>query len=249
MTDDGGQLAPRIALVTGANKGIGLAIAKGIGALGYEVLVGSRDRARGQAATDALCRGGVHAHLAVLDITKEADIQRAAAWIDERFGCLDALVNNAAIKLEWHPSPPSEVSLSLVRQTFETNVFGTMAVIQGLLPLLRTAGAGRIVNLSSGLGSLGLSTTDGTKYRDRPLLSYNVAKAAVNSLTVQFANELRGTSIKVNAVDPGYTNTDMTLGTGTRTPADAAGVVVRLATLSDDGPTGGFFDERGPVPW
>jgi NAD(P)-dependent dehydrogenase (short-subunit alcohol dehydrogenase family) len=184
-----------------------------------------------------------------LDITRAEDVERAAAWIDDRFGRLDVLINNAAIKLEWHPSPPSAASLSLVRQTFETNVFGTMAVIQAMLPLLRKARAARIVNVSSGLGSLDLATTDGTKYRERPLLSYNVAKAAVNSLTVQFANELRHTSIKVNAVDPGYTNTDMTLGTGSRTTEEAATVAIRLATVGDDGPTGGFFDERGSLPW
>jgi NAD(P)-dependent dehydrogenase (short-subunit alcohol dehydrogenase family) len=248
MTDDGGQAAPRIALVTGANKGIGFSIAKGIGGLGYEVLVGARDRQRGQAAADDLIGDGIRAHLVPLDITQEAEIKSAAAWIDERFGRLDVLVNNAAVKLEWHPSPPSEASLALVRQTFETNVFGTMTVIQAMLPLLRKAASGRIINLSSGLGSLTMATTEGTKYRDRPLLSYNVAKAAVNSLTVQFANEMRGTSVTVNAVDPGYTNTDMTLGTGNRTPDDAAAVVVRLAT-SAEVPTGGFFDERGPVPW
>jgi NAD(P)-dependent dehydrogenase (short-subunit alcohol dehydrogenase family) len=248
MTEDLERNEPEIALVTGANKGIGYAIAKGIGTFGYEVLVGARDLQRGQAATDELCRAGIHAHFVMLDITRAADIERVAAWIDERFGHLDVLVNNAAVKFEWHPSPPSEASLSVVRQTFETNVFGTMAVIQAMLPLLRRARTGRIVNVSSGLGSLGLSTTDGTKYRDRPLLSYNVAKAAVNSLTVQFANELRTTSIKVNAVDPGYTNTDMTLGTGRRSPEEAAGVIVRLAT-DVDCPTGGFFDERGPIPW
>jgi NAD(P)-dependent dehydrogenase (short-subunit alcohol dehydrogenase family) len=248
MTDDGGQAPSRVALVTGANKGIGFSIAEGIGRLGYEVLVGARDRQRGQAATDELIGGGIRAHLVPLDITQEAEIKSAAAWIDERFGRLDVLVNNAAVKLEWHPSPPSEASLALVRQTFETNVFGTMTVIQAMLPLLRKAASGRIINLSSGLGSLTMATTEGTKYRERPLLSYNVAKAAVNSLTVQFANELRGTSVTVNAVDPGYTNTDMTLGTGNRTPDDAAAVVVRLAT-SVEAPTGGFFDERGPVPW
>jgi NAD(P)-dependent dehydrogenase (short-subunit alcohol dehydrogenase family) len=239
----------RVALVTGANKGIGFSIAKSLGRLGYAVLVGARHPARGEAATDALRGDGIDARLVGLDITAEADIAAAAEWIDRELGILDVLVNNAAVKLEWHPSPPSEVSMSLVRETFETNVFGTMATIQAMLPLLRRSEAGRIVNMSSGLGSLGLATTDGTAYQAKPMLSYNVAKAAVNSLTVQFANELRGTPIKVNAADPGYTNTDMTLGSGSRSADEAATVAVRLATLPDDGPTGGFFDQAGPLPW
>jgi NAD(P)-dependent dehydrogenase (short-subunit alcohol dehydrogenase family) len=247
---EGGRFERRgIALVTGANKGIGFAIAKGLGALGFVVLVGARDPQRGQVAADQLRAMSVDAVLVPLDITEETSVRRAAAAIDERFGRLDVLVNNAAVKLEFHPSPPSALPLSLVRQTFETNVFGTMSVIQAMLPLLRQAPAGRIVNLSSGLGSLTLATTEGTKYQERPLLSYNVAKAAVNSVTVQFANELRDTPIKVNAADPGYTNTDMTLGTGDRSPEVGAAIAIRLATLPDDGPTGGFFDERGPVPW
>lgn len=238
-----------VALVTGANKGIGFAVARGLGLLGYDVLVGARDPERGQEATDALRRQGLVARLIEIDITKEPEIRQAAAWIEDTFGRLDVLVNNAAVKFEFHPSPPSAAPLSVVRQTFETNVFGSMAVIQTMLPLLRRARMGRIVNVSSGLGSLGLAATPGTKYHDRPLLSYNVAKAAVNSMTLQFANELRETTIKVNAVDPGYTNTDMTLRTGSRTAEEAAAVVIRFATLPEDGPTGGFFDEYGALPW
>lgn len=249
MAESASRTPTRVALITGANKGIGFAVARGLGGLGYEVLVGARNAERGQAATHALRREGLIAHLIEIDITKEPDIRRARAWIDNMFGRLDVLVNNAAVKFEFHPSPPSDASLSMVRQTFETNVFGSMAVIQTMLPLLRKAKMGRIVNVSSGLGSLGLATTTGTKYQDKPLLGYNVAKAAVNSMTVQFANELRETAIKVNAVDPGYTNTDMTLRSGSRTAEAAAAVVIRFATLPDDGPTGGFFDEDGALPW
>jgi NAD(P)-dependent dehydrogenase (short-subunit alcohol dehydrogenase family) len=239
----------KVALVTGANKGIGLAIAAGLGRRGYHVLAGSRDHRRGETAVAQLREEGLTATFLPLDVTSDDTVEAAVAWIADRFGWLDALVNNAAIKLEFSPSPPSQASLGVVRKTFDTNVFGTMAVIQAMLPLLLKSDAGRIVNLSSGLGSLGLATTDGSKYQEKPLLSYNVSKSAVNSLTVQFANELRGTSIKVNAADPGFTNTDMTLGTGTRTPQQAAQIAVRLATLGPDGPTGGFFDERGPIPW
>jgi NAD(P)-dependent dehydrogenase (short-subunit alcohol dehydrogenase family) len=246
LRDDQG---PAVALVTGANKGIGFSIARGLGELGYLVLVGARDAERGEAAAADLQEDGIRAEFVGIDISDENSVNQAATEIEKRNGRLDVLVNNAAIKLEFHPSAPSQCPLSVVRRTFETNVFGTMAVIQRMLPLLRRSPAGRIVNMSSGLGSLGLATTAGTKYQDKPLLSYNVAKAAVNSLTVQFANELRGTPVKVNAADPGYTNTDMTRGTGTRTAADGAAVAIRLATLAGDGPTGGFFDGDGPLPW
>ena len=167
---------------------------------------------------------------------------------EARVGRLDILVNNAAIKLEVAPSPPSACSLATVRETFETNVFGSIRVLLAMLPLLRRSDAPRIVNVSSGLGSLTLAATEGTKYRERPLLSYNLSKAALNSATVQFANELRGTVFKINVADPGYTNTDMT-GSGARTPDEAAAMVIRLATLPADGPTGRFFDERGELPW
>jgi NAD(P)-dependent dehydrogenase (short-subunit alcohol dehydrogenase family) len=244
-----GTTTPPIALVTGANKGIGLAIARGLGGHGFVVLVGARDPGRGREAAVKLQAEGIDAAFLPIDLTDAASIADAARHIDERFGRLDVLVNNAAVKLEWHPSLPSQTSLALVRETYETNVFGTMAVIQAMLPLLRRADSARIVNLSSGLGSITLAATEGTKYHDKPLLSYNTSKAALNSMTVQFANELADTPIKINAVDPGYTNTDMTKGTGARTPDDAAGVVIRLATLPTDGPTGGFFDEHGPLPW
>lgn len=239
----------RIALVTGANKGIGHEVASQLGALGYTVLVGARDAARGQAAVEQLSAAGLLANFLPLDVTSEASIAGAAQRIEETHGRLDVLVNNAAIKLEFHPAPPSACTMHLVRETFETNVFGLMAVTLAMLPLLRRAPSARIVNVSSGLGSLTLSATVGTKWNDKPMLSYNVSKSAVNSVTVQFANELRGSAIKVNAADPGYTHTDMTLRQGGKPVDRGAAVVVRLATLPDDGPTGAFFDENGEMPW
>lgn len=248
-----------VALVTGANKGIGFAIANGLGRLGYTVLVGARDPQRGDAAVRALrfgspaqsppSRPSIDVELIVIDISDVSSVERAATALERRYGVLDVLVNNAAVKLEFHPSPPSTVPLSIVRSTFEVNVFGTIAVTQRMLPLLRRSPGARIVNMSSGLGSLELATTEGTKYRERPLLSYNVSKAALNSVTVQFANELRSTAIKVNAADPGFTNTDMTNRTGDRSAEVAAQIAIRLATLPADGPTGGFFDDNGPLPW
>jgi NAD(P)-dependent dehydrogenase (short-subunit alcohol dehydrogenase family) len=241
--------SPCVALVTGANKGIGYAAAEALGHMGHEVLVGARDPDRGEEAAGSLRSGGVAATFVALDITNDDQVKAAEAWIRKRYGRLDILVNNAAVKLEFHPSEPSGCPIDMVRETFETNVLGPIRMIQTMLPLIRRAPRGRIVNVSSGLGSLTLATTPGTKYIERPLLSYNTAKSALNSVTVQFANELRATPIKVNAVDPGFTNTDMTKRTGTRSAARAAEVVVDLATIGPDGPTGGFFDEAGAVPW
>jgi NAD(P)-dependent dehydrogenase (short-subunit alcohol dehydrogenase family) len=238
-----------VALVTGANRGIGYEIARGLAARGFLVLVGCRNAELGEVAAHDLKRDGLDARFLLIDITDDTSVTNAAESIATEYGRLDVLVNNAAVKLEWHPSPPSQLPLGIVRETYEVNVFGTIRVIQAMLPLLGRAASPRIVNLSSGLGSLTLATTEGTKYRERPLLSYNSAKAALNSLTVQFANELRSTRIKINAVDPGATNTPMTRGLGERTPEHAALVAIRLATIDDDGPTGCFFDENGELPW
>jgi NAD(P)-dependent dehydrogenase (short-subunit alcohol dehydrogenase family) len=240
---------PRIALVTGANRGIGYEIARGLVERSFLVLVGCRTVELGEAAARNLKSEDRRTQFLPIDITDDASVANAAASIAGEYGKLDVLVNNAAVKLEWHPSPPSQLSLAIVRETYETNVFGTIRVIQAMLPLLYRAESPRIVNMSSGLGSLTLATTEGTKYRERPLLSYNTAKAALNSVTVQFANELRSTHIKINAVDPGATNTPMTRGLGERTPERAAMVAIQMATLADDGPTGCFFDENGELPW
>jgi NAD(P)-dependent dehydrogenase (short-subunit alcohol dehydrogenase family) len=241
--------SPPVALVTGASKGIGLAVAEALGRMGCEVLVGARHPGMGEEAARTLRDLGLAATFVALDITSDELVRAAADRIGRRYGRLDVLVNNAAVKLEFHPSPPSECAIEMVWDTFETNVIGTIRVVQQMLPLLRLAPQGRIVNVSSGLGSLTLATTDGSRYMERPLLSYNTAKAALNAVTVQFANELRSTAIKVNAVDPGFTNTDMTKRMGSRTAAQAAAVVARWATVGPEGPTGGFFDENGPVPW
>jgi NAD(P)-dependent dehydrogenase (short-subunit alcohol dehydrogenase family) len=237
-----------VALVTGANKGIGEAVAAGLARRGLRVALGARDAARGLAAQVRLNDEQLDVRFVALDVDDDVSVHDAVSTIERDFGRLDVVVNNAALKLERAPSPPSACTLATVRRTFETNVFGAIRVILATLPLLRRSPAPRIVNVSSGLGSLGLATTDGSRYQAKPLLSYNVSKAALNSVTVQFANELRGTEFRINAVDPGFTNTDMT-GDGTRTPLEAASIVIELATLTHDGPTGHFFDERGELPW
>ncbi|MCO5993956.1 SDR family NAD(P)-dependent oxidoreductase [Actinoallomurus rhizosphaericola] len=247
----------RIALVTGANKGIGRAIAAGLGALGMTVLVGARDPRRGEEAAAALRAAGGDAHALTLDVTDPDTVQKAAAEIGERFGHLDVLVNNAGITGSGQVSPtdahdqiPSTVDLAMVRTVFETNVFGVIAVTNAMLPLLRRSPAPRVVNVSSHAASLTLtSDPDGPFTALLPSAAYTPSKAAVTALTVQYANELRKDGILVNAAAPGFVDTDSNAHTGTLTPAEGAAVVVRLATLGPDGPTAGFFGAEGRLPW
>lgn len=239
----------QVVLVTGANRGIGLAIAAALGGLGMRVLVGARTAQNAEVATAELREGGIEAMPLVIDICDDRSVAAARDAIEGDPGRLDVLVNNAAIKLEHHPSPPSEAPLDAIRATLETNVLGTIRVIQTMLPLLLGSGRPRIVNMSSGLGSLTYATTLGSKYQARPLLSYSTSKAALNMVTALFANELRDTLVRVNAVDPGAVNTPMTQGRATRQPDDGARPVVECVLLPNEGPTGSFFDENGPVPW
>ena len=234
------------ALVTGANKGIGFEIARGLGANKIVVLMGARDEARGKAAAEQLKSEGIDARAVLLDVTNQDSIARAAQWIKNQFGHLDILVNNAGIA-EW--GKPSEIDLAKVREVYETNLFGPMAMIQTMLPLLRKSARGRIVNVSSHLGSLAMATDPQSPLSQFLALGYCTSKSALNSMTVQFANELRQTPIKVNAICPGYCATDLNGNSGPRTAAQGAVAAVRYATLADDGPNGGFFDEDGPVAW
>jgi len=237
----------KVALVTGANKGIGLEIARRLGRLGFTVLIGARDEGRGRAAAEQLRAEGLDAIPVRLDVTDQATIDAAARRIEAEFGKLDVLVNNAAVFLD--RAPPSQLDMATLRQTFDTNFFGVFAVTKALLPLLRKSGAGRVVNMSSGLASLAQNSDPNWGFAQFKVLAYNSSKTALNALTVQFAAELRDTPIKVNAADPGYTATDMNNHQGTRTVEQGATAAVRLATLPADGPTGGYFDENGPVPW
>ncbi|WP_030382089.1 MULTISPECIES: SDR family oxidoreductase [unclassified Streptomyces] len=237
------------ALVTGANKGIGREVAAQLASLGTNVLLASRDPHRGAAVAAEL---GPRVHPVTLDVTDRAGVLSAARWIEERFGRLDILVNNAGISGDLAAQSPGSAELSAVREVFETNVFGVISVTTAMLPLLARSPAARIVNVSSGLGSLTRMTDPEDYFTTRPpLAAYVPSKTALNSLTVQYAKDLRSRDILVNAADPGPCATDFTTAFPglTRTAADGAAVVVRLATLPDDGPTGGFFDEHGPVPW
>jgi NAD(P)-dependent dehydrogenase (short-subunit alcohol dehydrogenase family) len=236
-----------LALVTGANKGIGFEIARRLGAKKIVVLIGARDEARGGAATATLKTEGIEARFVQLDVTSRQTIDRAARWIEDQFGRLDILVNNAGIG-EWG-TRPSDADLSKVREVYDTNLFGPMAVTQAMLPLLRRSPHGRIVNVSSELGSLGMASDPKSPISQFLALGYNTSKTALNSMTVQFANELRDTPIKVNAVCPGYCATDINGHSGPRTAAQGAIAAVRYATIGNDGPSGGVFNEDGPVAW
>jgi NAD(P)-dependent dehydrogenase (short-subunit alcohol dehydrogenase family) len=238
-------LMKKVALITGANKGIGLEIARQLAQRGYIALIGARQAQLGQRAVDQLLAEGLEALFVSLDVTDTQSIDRAAQFIKQGYGRLDVLINNAAIAID--NAPPSQLDIDILRRTYETNVFGVFAVTKAMLPLLRNASAGRIVNMSSGAGSLTITSQADWKPQWNTL-AYNSSKSAVNALTVHFATELRHTSIKVNAVNPGYVATDMS-PQGDRTVQQGAIAPVHLATLPDDGPTGGFFDENGTLPW
>jgi NAD(P)-dependent dehydrogenase (short-subunit alcohol dehydrogenase family) len=240
----------QVALITGANKGIGREIARQLGRRGMRVLLGARDAERGEAAAQALRAEGLDARFIHLDVTRRETVEEAARRIEAEPGRLDVLINNAAIAgLVEGRSAPSALPLDAIRATYETNVFGPILVTQLMLPLLRRAPAARIVNMSSGLGSLTLMSDPASQYAHFSGPGYSATKSALNAVTVAFAHELRPTRIKVNAADPGYTATDLNGHTGTRSVEQAAKVAIQLATLDDGGPTGGFFDETGPVPW
>jgi NAD(P)-dependent dehydrogenase (short-subunit alcohol dehydrogenase family) len=241
------SLEGAVALVTGANKGIGLEVARQLAASGATALVGARDRARGEAAARALVADRLDARFLRIDVTEQSSVDEAASRIERDFGKLDILVNNAGIGID--NAPPSQLEMDVLRRTYETNFFGVFAVTKAMLPLLRKSDAARIVNVSSGLGSLTQNSDPGYRYAGAKLLAYNSSKSALNALTIQFAHELRDTPIKVNAADPGYVATDLNNHRGTRTVEQGARIAVKLATLPTGGPTGGFFDEDGVVPW
>ncbi|WP_234543458.1 SDR family oxidoreductase [Streptomyces shenzhenensis] len=236
-----------IALVTGANKGIGYEIAAGLSALGWSVGVGARDERRRTDAVAKLRAAGADAFGVPLDVTDDESVAAAARLIDERAGRLDVLVNNAGVAGGW-PEEPSAIDLDTVRRLVETNVIGVIRVTNAMLPLLRRSAHPRIVNQSSHVGSLALQTTPGV---DLGGISgaYAPTKTFLNAVTIQYAKELSGSSVLINNACPGYVATDLNGFSGTRTPEQGAAIAVRLAALPDDGPTGQAFDDSGVVPW
>ena len=238
----------KVALITGANKGIGFEIAKQLGVLGFTVIIGARDTVRGARAAGLLRSLGVSASPLDIDVTDATTIEVAAKAIGDQYGHLDVLVNNAGIS-GGAGAIPSRVPVELMRLVYETNVFGVVAITNAMLPLLLGAPAGRVVNMSSGLGSLTLSSDLDSEFGKLNILAYQSSKAALNSVTVAYAKELHGSGILVNAADPGFTATDFNNHRGYRTVEQAATIAVRLACLKDDGPSGTFQNESGHVPW
>ncbi|AYY12626.1 SDR family oxidoreductase [Actinobacteria bacterium YIM 96077] len=238
----------KIALVTGANKGIGFEIARQLGERGNVILVGARDEVRGTHAADALAGRGISARPVRIDVTDATSIADAKIQIMRLYGRLDILVNNAGIAGGF-TGAPSEATADDMREVYETNVFGVVSVTNAMLPLLHRAEAGRIVNMSSHVGSLTLNSDPESPFADLNLLAYQSSKTALNAITVAYAKELRGTPIKVNAAHPGVVATDINHHRGQRTPSEGAVIAVRLALLDDAGPSGASLAEEGPVPW
>jgi NAD(P)-dependent dehydrogenase (short-subunit alcohol dehydrogenase family) len=251
----------KVALVTGANRGLGFEIARQLGKHGMAVIIGARNLERGEQAAARLRSEGLEAKAVQLDVTDAASAASLRTFVQEHFGRLDVLVNNAGASLDWTPTPtqPSQVDLKVARESFELNLLGPLAVTQALLPLLREAPAGRIVNVSSRIGSI-----DEIGRPDSPLASmiapmYQASKAALNALTALLAKELRGTRVKINSACPGWVDTDGGVppwlrqalgGAGGAIPVEqGADTPVWLATLPDDGPSGGFFQQRKLIPW
>ncbi len=229
----------RVALVTGANRGIGLGVVRGLAARGYTTLLGARNLTRGEAAAAAIARPGWQVLPRQLDVTDAAGVERLADEVRSTHGRLDVLVNNAAILYDDWQSP-LDADLAVVCTAMETNVYGAWRVAQAFAPLLAASGHGRLVNVSSESGSLA------TMGAGTP--AYSMSKAALNALTRMLASELRSSAVLVNAVCPGWVATDMG-GPGGRPITEGAASVLWAVDLPDSGPTGGFFRDGQPLPW
>jgi NAD(P)-dependent dehydrogenase (short-subunit alcohol dehydrogenase family) len=240
----------KVALITGANKGIGLETARQLGKLGILVLVGARDLAKGEAAAAELKKDGVDARAVKLDVSNSADHSAVAKLIEKDYGRLDILVNNAGIMLDGRKgNETTKTSQEMLRKTFDTNFFAVVGLTQALLPLLRKSLGGRIVNLSSILGSHTLHATPGSPIYEAKTFAYDASKTALNSFTIHLAHELKDTKIKVNSAHPGWVKTDMG-GEGAMLEVETgAKTSVELATLADSGPSGGYFHLGKPLPW
>ena len=237
---------PRISFITGGSKGIGKEVVRGLARQGVVVIIGARNVEVGERAVAELSsEGTVLFH--PFDVTDENSRRQGARYVEREFGKLDILINNAGIATDGPPGtgerrPPSQVSISEIKTVYDTNVFGVIGTSQAFLPLLRQAPLGRIVNVSSGLGIL---STD----RDLFNIAYSSSKTALNAVTRHFACEFQGSSVTINSAAPGFCATDINGFTGTRTPAQGATIIVRLALLEEDSPNGGFFNEDGLLPW
>lgn len=238
----------RTALITGANRGIGYEIARQLSRSGLIALLGVRDPERGADACRRLNDDGLDAHAVTLDVTDPATIQSAVGRIKDQFGRLDVLLNNAGIMID-AKTRITDLGIGLLENTLETNAFGPLLLCQAFIPMMREQRYGRIVNMSSTLGSLTDIMHPDSSYQTVGSPAYRLSKTLLNGVTVMLAKELQGSNILVNSVCPGWVRTDMGGDRAPLTPEEAAATPVWLATLPDDGPTGGFFRDRQPIPW
>jgi NAD(P)-dependent dehydrogenase (short-subunit alcohol dehydrogenase family) len=242
--------AKKIALITGANKGLGREMARQLGKAGVTVVMGGRDPQKGEAAAEALRTEGIDARFLKLDVTNRQDHAAAAKFLDQNFGRLDILINNAGIAMEsFGFARPSTTTDEVLQKTFDTNFFAPVALTRILLPLLKKSDAARIVNISSGLGSLTLHSDPNSPIYDFKLLAYDASKAALNSFTIHLAHELKDTKIKVNSADPGWVKTDMGTDAAPLEIPEGGKTGVELALLGEDGPSGGYFHLGKRLPW
>jgi len=245
----------KVAFITGGNRGIGLETARGLGKQGITVVLGVRNPEKGQAALQELRTEGTKAEVLRFDITKAADYKEAYKFFETNYGKLDILVNNAGISRETMESDnfqintASSVSPDVLREVFDTNFFGTVALTQTLLPLIKKSPEGRIVNVSSILGSLSLHASPESPIYEAKVFAYNSSKAALNAFTIHLAHELKNTNIKVNSAHPGWVKTDMGGASAPMEVSEGGKTSIQLATLPADGPTGGYFHLGEPLPW
>ena len=240
----------KVAFITGANRGIGLATARDLGKLGITVVLGTRDIAKGQKAADTLKAEGIQAEAIAFDATNADSFAKVYDHLEKTYGKLDILVNNAGMaKEDFHSDSTLTVSPQIMKEIFETNFFGVVTLTQALLPLLKKSPAARIVNVSSILGSLGLRVQNNSPIGGAKAFAYNASKTAVNAFTIHLADALRDTPIKVNSAHPGWVKTDMGGDMAPLEVSDGSKTSVRLATLDKDGPTGGYFHLQDTLPW
>lgn len=243
--------AQKVAFITGGNKGLGFETARQLGKQGIAVVIGSRDEAKGKEAAARLTAEGVEAQAIGFDVTRAADYRKVFDYLDKKYGRLDILINNAGVSREEFMSgnQTSTTSAEVLHDTFDTNFFGAVQLTQVLLPLIRKSPAGRIVNLSSILGSLALHADPKSPIYNAKAFAYDASKAALNSFTIHLAHELKDTKIKVNSAHPGWVKTDMGTDAAPMEIPEGAKTSVRLATLPDSGPSGGYFHMNDTLPW
>lgn len=239
----------KIALITGANKGLGFEAAHQLAKAGVHVILGTRDRNKGISAALKIQAEGLSAEVLPLDVTNSSSIADAAREVARKHGRLDILINNAGVLIDDQTIKPSQQTLATWRKTFDSNVFGLVETTLAFLPLLHKSDAGRIVNLSSILGSNTLHQDPASPIYEYKIPAYNVSKSAVNAWTVHLAHELKGSKIKVNAAHPGHVKTDMGGPEAPMAIVDGAKTSVQLALLADDGPSGAFIHMGEPLPW